>query len=135
LFWGSYAWQDLKYKDYLRDTISLKGNRLPGIAPHTLSAGADFQFGKGLYARLNWNYSDNIFLNDQNSVTAGAYHTINARAGYGLDLKRFDIDIFTAVENLTDTKYSLGNDINAAGGRFFNVAPGRMWSIGVSLKK
>ena len=135
LFWGSYARQDLKYRDYLRDTISLKGNRLPGIAPHTLSAGADLQFAKGIYARLNWNYSDQIFLNDQNTVKAGSYHTAGARVGYSLSLKRFAIDLFTAVENLTDTEYSLGNDINAAGGRFFNVAPGRVWSIGISFKR
>jgi iron complex outermembrane receptor protein len=135
LVWGSYSWQGLKYKDYLRDTISLKGNRLPGIAPHTWSAGADLQFGKGLYARLNWNYSDNIFLNDQNTVKAGAYHTLNARLGYGLNLKKVTIDLFTAVENMTDTEYSLGNDINAAGGRYFNLAPGRIWSLGISLKR
>jgi iron complex outermembrane receptor protein len=55
--------------------------------------------------------------------------------GYSLDLKKINVDVFTAVENMTATEYSLGNDINAAGGRFFNVAPGRMWSVGISLRR
>jgi iron complex outermembrane receptor protein len=29
--------------------------------------------------------------------------------------------------------YSLGNDINAAANRFYNVAPGRNYAVGVAM--
>jgi len=31
-------------------------------------------------------------------------------------------------------KYSLGNDINAFGGRYYNAAPGANYSAGISIR-
>jgi iron complex outermembrane receptor protein len=33
-----------------------------------------------------------------------------------------------------DEVYSLGNDINAAGGRYYNVAPAKNWYVGVAVQ-
>jgi iron complex outermembrane receptor protein len=44
------------------------------------------------------------------------------------------IEIFAGGENLGNTRYSLGNDINAAAGRYYNTAPGRNYYAGVSLQ-
>ena len=41
---------------------------------------------------------------------------------------------FIGGENLFDMRYSLGNDINAAGGRYFNTAPGLNIYVGVALQ-
>jgi iron complex outermembrane receptor protein len=41
--------------------------------------------------------------------------------------------LFAGIENAFDVTYSLGNDINAAGGRYYNAAPGRNYYGGVSL--
>ena len=37
--------------------------------------------------------------------------------------KRISFDVFGTADNLFDVKYSLGNDINAFGGRYYNAAP------------
>jgi iron complex outermembrane receptor protein len=37
------------------------------------------------------------------------------------------------LDNATDRRYSLGNDLNAFGGRYFQPAPGRAWYGGAQL--
>jgi iron complex outermembrane receptor protein len=38
------------------------------------------------------------------------------------------------VENLLDQKYSLGNDINGFGGRYYNAAAGRSYYASLVLQ-
>ena len=35
------------------------------------------------------------------------------------------VDLYAGIDNATDRRYSLGNDLNAFGGRYFEPAPGR----------
>jgi iron complex outermembrane receptor protein len=46
----------------------------------------------------------------------------------------FPVNIFAGADNLLDEKYSLGNDINAAGNRFYNAAPRRNFYVGVAVQ-
>jgi iron complex outermembrane receptor protein len=41
--------------------------------------------------------------------------------------------VFVGANNLLNEIYSLGNDINAAGGRYFNAAPALNYYAGLSL--
>ncbi len=42
--------------------------------------------------------------------------------------------IYAGADNLLDEVYSLGNDINAAGGRYYNAAPRRNYYVGLSFQ-
>jgi iron complex outermembrane receptor protein len=44
------------------------------------------------------------------------------------------LDFYTGVDNLLSETYSLGNDINAAAGRYYNTAPKRNYYAGVSFQ-
>jgi iron complex outermembrane receptor protein len=55
--------------------------------------------------------------------------------GYKKDFnKKTSAEIFVGADNLFDAKYSLGNDINAAVGRYYNAAPGRNYYAGIIFK-
>jgi iron complex outermembrane receptor protein len=43
------------------------------------------------------------------------------------------LELYSGVDNLLDESYSLGNDLNAFGGRFFQPAPGRNWYGGLKV--
>ncbi|MFT6036052.1 MAG: iron complex outermembrane receptor protein [Marivirga sp.] len=43
------------------------------------------------------------------------------------------LKLSAGVENLTDITYSLGNDLNAFGGRYYQPAPGRNYFMGLSF--
>jgi iron complex outermembrane receptor protein len=45
---------------------------------------------------------------------------------------RFRVNL--GVDNLLDTKYGLGNDLNAAGGRYYNAAPRRNYYLSLLVQ-
>jgi iron complex outermembrane receptor protein len=84
---------------------------------------------------LQHNYTATIPLNDANSVYAKRYNLVQAKVGYtGLKLNKSSFEIYSGVDNLFNVKYSLGNDLNAAGGRYFNPAAGRNFYAGLSYR-
>jgi iron complex outermembrane receptor protein len=60
---------------------------------------------------------------------------LGLRIGYKNYLsKQICLEIFAGAENIFNEKYSLGNDINAFGGRYYNVAEGRNFYTGMIFK-
>jgi len=71
-------------------------------------------------------------LDDANTVFAKSYTLLGSRVGYKSSfIRKMPIDFFAGADNLLDQTYSLGNDLNAAGGRYFNAAAGRNYYAGL----
>ena len=136
--WASHTWHDFHYDEFQKvtdDTADFSGKRLPSIPKHFISAGVDVISKMGLYANITYYYSDPIPLNDANTNYSSSYNLAAARLGFRRVLtNRFTFDVFGMADNLFDVKYSLGNDINAFGGRFYNAAPERNFAVGASLR-
>lgn len=130
----NYAYHDFEFKDYIRSENDFSGNQVTGVAPHTLWAGMNIGSKVGLYGNFNYNYTDKIPLNDANEVFASSYHLVTAKIGFKKPVsERLTLNIFGGADNLLDEKYSLGNDLNPFGGRYFQPAPERNYYGGVSL--
>lgn len=133
---GAYTGYFFKYKDFKQVDNDFSGNDFPGVAPHTIVLQADINFKNGLYLNLNAFYSDRIYLNDANNARAGQYFLLNTKMGYKKEFsKKWMIDLFVAADNLSDKKYSLGNDINGFGGRYYNAAAKRNYHTGIIIRK
>ena len=131
----SHTWHNFIYEDYKQLNTDLSGNKLPSVAPHVLAAGFDITSKIGAYSNVSYYYSDPIPLNDANTDFASSFQLLGARVGFRKTFfQAFRIDIFGAVDNIFNTTYSLGNDINAAAGRYYNAAPGINYSAGVNLR-
>ena len=85
------------------------------------------------FLHLTYFYSDKIPLDDANTSYAGAYQLLGGRIGYSTTIQKFNLTVFTGVDNALNAKYSLGNDINAAGGRYYNAAATANYFVGLSL--
>jgi iron complex outermembrane receptor protein len=132
--WGSYAWHDFHYGDFKQVSTDFSKNKLPGAAPNVVVAGLDVTSKAGCYLNVTYNYTDKIALNDANSAYASSYNLLGAKLGYKKDFNRkISAEIFAGADNIFDTKYSLGNDINAAVGRYYNAAPARNYYAGISF--
>ena len=84
----------------------------------------------GLAATVGYFFSDRVPLNDVNGEYANAYHLLHLKFGYEVSAgERWRLKIQVGAENLLDQKYSLGNDIKAAGGRYYNAAPLRSFYL------
>ncbi len=133
-FRSSYTLHDFIFKNYEKEEEDFSGNALTGVAPHIWVTSALLHTQPGIYLNLTYNFTDEIPLNDANSVYADAYHLVMAKAGYQKSFnEQLGMEIFAGVDNLFDEKYSLGNDLNAIGNRYFQPAPGRNYYGGVKL--
>ena len=132
--WVSHTWHDFHYKNFTQDTTSFSGKRLPSVPPQTVVAGLDVLTRLGFYLNVTYTYSDRIMLNDANSAYAGSYNLLGGRIGYRKILaKKIKLDIYGVADNLFNTRYALGNDFNAAAGRYYNASPGVNYLGGVSV--
>lgn len=130
----AYTHHDFKFKNYVSGGDDLSGKALPGTAPNVISLTTDIGFNSGLYANFTFQYSDEIPLNEENTFFSEAYQLIQTRVGYRKGTKRVDYEFFGGVDNLFNEQYSLGNDLNAFGKRYFQPAPERNFYFGLNLK-
>ena len=132
--WVSYTWNNFTYTDFKQLTNDYSGKKLPSVAKNTVASGLDISTRPGIYINLTYYYSDPIPLNDANSEFASSYNLLGSRIGWRKELKKKTrFELFAGIDNAFDVTYSLGNDINAAGGRYYNAAPGRNYYGGISL--
>jgi iron complex outermembrane recepter protein len=133
--WLSHTWHRFRYRDFKQLTTDYSGKSLPGVSPHILAGGIDVVNTKGFFGNLNYLYQSAVPLNDANSAFAEDYHLVNAKLGVAKNLSpRWGITLSVGAENLLDAEYSLGNDINAFGGRYYNAAPGRSFYVSLVVQ-
>ncbi|MBO9200248.1 MULTISPECIES: TonB-dependent receptor [Niastella] len=133
--WASHTYNNFRYQDFKVVTTDYSGNKLPGVPRHTVAAGLDVSTRPGFYLNLTWFYNDPLPLNDANTDMASSYNLAGGRTGWRTSLsKAILMDVFAGVDNLFNVTYSLGNDINATGGRYYNAAPGVNYFGGVSFQ-
>jgi iron complex outermembrane receptor protein len=133
--WISYTLYNFRYHDFKQISSDYSGNKIPSVAPNTVAAGADIDIKHGFYTNLTYYYSDPIAMNDANTDFASSYNLLGARVGWKKIISRKNLlELFGGVDNAFNVTYSLGNDINAAAGRYYNAAPGINYYIGAALK-
>lgn len=132
--WVSYAYSHFRFTDYVQDGVPYSGNRLTGVAPTVTTLGLDATVWK-FYANATVGYVDAIPLNDANTEYADEYVLVGGRVGIKTRIgKSLPLEIFAGIDNALDQKYSLGNDLNAIGGRYYNAAPERNYFAGLTLR-
>ncbi|GAB5525790.1 MAG: TonB-dependent receptor PqqU [Roseivirga sp.] len=131
----SYTYHDFEFKNYTDGGDDFSGNALPGTAPHVVNLRTDLKLRNGIYANATYHYSDAIPLNDENTFSSRAYNLVNLRAGFkGKFSDQTNFEFYFGVDNLFDVDYSLGNDLNAFGRRYFQPAPEINYYLGLKLK-
>ncbi len=137
---ATYAYSDYRFDEFLDQDNDYSGNDLTGTPPHVLTAGIDYRPAKGLYANVNYRYTDAIPLRDDNSIYSEAYQVVNAKVGYFLTLwQHLQADAYVGVNNILDEKYASMFQINASsfGGaapRYYYPGLPRNYYGGVSLR-
>ena len=107
------------------------GNQLTGIPRHTLTGGFRWDWGNRVFMHAVVQAVGEIPLDDANSVYSSAYQDVSWKGGYRFHLPgNVHSEIFAGIRNLLNQKYSLGNDLNAFGGRFYQSAAPRNYYVG-----
>jgi iron complex outermembrane recepter protein len=133
-FQTGFTWYDFRFSDYSNNAVSFSGNELTGVSRLVTVSSLKIRFAKGISLFLSDNYTDRIPLNDGNSVYAPSYHLLGSKISWEYLLKNTcRLHLFAGLENMLNVFYSLGNDLNAVGGRFYNPSPGRTYFVGLQV--
>ena len=131
---GSYTFSNFEYGDFQKENTNYTGKKLPGVPEHAVALQANIESENGIYLRANSYLASKIFLNDANNAETEAYQLVGLRIGFEFNVgPKARFNLYTGVDNLLDETYSLGNDINAAGGRYYNAAPARNYYVGLFI--
>jgi len=134
----SYTLHDFTFNNYTKfvgdELQDYSGNELTGVARNIAVFATTLQTNVGVYLNGSINFTDEIPLDDANSVYSEAYELVLLKLGYRAPLsEKLELEIFGGVNNLLDQKYSLGNDLNAFGGRYYQPAPDRNYYAGLKV--
>lgn len=144
--YAAVTYSDFKFEDYeILDAesnvqASYNDNELTGIAPWIISSGINIETKLGLYFDGSYYFNDKLPLNDANSAYNPSYQVLNGKIGFKKRLsKHFEINVYTGLNNITDSHYSSMTSLNAVafgGGSpaYYNPSPTRNGYLGFNFK-
>ena len=133
-FRNSYTLTRFSFVNYIQETDDYSGNRLTGVPEQVVVSSLSLSFPAGIYLFAQHNYTDRIPLNDANDVFSDDYHLVQIKTGCRIKTSvNYGVEIYGSVDNLLNVKYSLGNDLNAFGRRYFNPSPPRNYILGIKM--
>ena len=130
---NSFTYQPYKFNNYVSGTKNYAGNHLTGVPKNINVTTLDINSAAGIYLDANMNFTSSIPLTDANDIYADSYKLLQIKLGYKNHFNKTLFDFYFGIDNLLNEKYSLGNDLNAVGGRYFNAAPTRNYFAGVHV--
>lgn len=130
----SFTYSHFKFRDYVVTDANYSGNSLTGVPKNVFVSSVQIRFPENLALFLQHTFTSKIPLNDGSTVYAPKYNLLQARVSYQPIIgRKTHFEIFAAADNLLNQKYSLGNDLNAVGNRYYNAAPLRNYSVGMNF--
>ncbi|RYE22069.1 MAG: TonB-dependent receptor [Sphingobacteriales bacterium] len=129
----SYTLSKFTFENYADSTQNYAGKNLTGVPQHVLVSSVQVLMPKGFSLFVQHNYTARIPLNDGNTAYAPHYHLLQARASWQGIIGRKRLNIYAGADNILNQRYSLGNDLNAFGSRYYNLAPLRNFNVGFNV--
>jgi iron complex outermembrane receptor protein len=134
IIWSSYSFQPYHFINYSQGSISYSGNAMTGVPKNISVTGIDLEILQKLTLHSSINIVSVIPLSDANDVYADAYQLLQFKMDYPIGINKWKALFYLGVDNALNQNYSLGNDINAAGKRYYNPAAERNIFAGIHFQ-
>jgi len=131
-FAGSFY--QFKFENYKQIAQDFSGNDLTGVPKTSISSLINFTFFKSLSIDYAHFYTSKLPLNDVNSVWSEPSLVANLQFRFPLLIDKAKLNLSLMLQNLYNTDYVSGFDINAFGNRFYNPAAKRNFIFGVEAQ-
>lgn len=124
-----------QFKSYPAPNEVYRNNFLPGTPKQQWFFGLDLTLKPNIKLYNAYSFTSSIALNDANTVWTKEYHQWNFNVQYETRVvNKWRGTLFAQGQKTWNTPYGLGNDLNAAVGRFFNPSAPWKWQIGIAVK-
>ncbi len=127
---AGYAYQPYRFLQYKQAGVVYNGNALTGNAKYQIASSITYDYKKVLSIFMKLQSLSRVTLTDANDVFASSYQLVQS----GISINHRRVRYFVSVDNLLNKSYSLGNDINAAGRRYYNPSSPRSYMAGISVQ-
>jgi iron complex outermembrane receptor protein len=132
--WSAFTYNDFIFTNYKIDDTDHSGKELTGVPKYVSVTGLDFTTTPGFYLHTSFNHTSRHPLNDANEFYGDAYNLLQAKIGWKRQISPgITMELYAGADNILDETYSLGNDINAFGRRYFNPSPLRNYFGGLVI--
>ncbi|QTV05001.1 TonB-dependent receptor [Faecalibacter bovis] len=113
---------DFKYDHYKIANNDYSENTIPGISKFSLQNSISIELLNKIQVIWSNYYNSKLYLNDANTVEEKETVIGNILVDTNFKIKESSLSIYFGINNLYNTKYSAGYDLNAFGNRFYNPA-------------
>lgn len=121
---SALSYNHYRFGHYQVDNEVFSGNKVTAVPDWVWANALLLTLPEGIGLNINYNYMSAMPLNDANTVFAKSFHLVQVKGTFNWKFNpSLQLQFFAGIDNLLNEKYSLGNDINAFGNRFFNPAP------------
>lgn len=130
---NSFTYSDFTFTDYINVKDDYSGNNLTGVPKQVIVSSLLAQFPYSFHLYISHNHTDRLPVNDNNTTYAEEYDLVQCKISWITASNKWTLELFAGADNILNEKYSLGNDLNAVGGRYFNAAGERSFFAGLRL--
>jgi iron complex outermembrane receptor protein len=132
-FTNSFSFQPYRFTNYQQGNTVFNGNPITGVPKYIWVSTINFAHKNGWTFNITANLTSKISLNDAATVYAEGYELLQTKLAKQIKWKQYQFQLFAGADNLLNQTFSLGNDINAVGNRYFNPAPLRNGYMGIRI--
>ncbi|UIR56928.1 TonB-dependent receptor [Sphingobacterium sp. SRCM116780] len=131
---SSITYNDYRFSAYQVGDKNYSHNKLTAVPDWIIVHRINLELPHQLGLYIQHNFTSKIPLNDANTDFSAAYQLLQAKLNWGFQFStQLHAHIYMGIDNITNEKYSLGNDINAFGSRYYNASPTRNFFAGLKL--
>ncbi|HUO52538.1 MAG TPA: TonB-dependent receptor [Gemmatimonadaceae bacterium] len=127
----TYGLSRFVFVDFAVDTNVYDGNTVPGVPEHVAQFAGTYRW-RALWGTLELVAKSRVYANDANSASAPGYLVVNVRAGGSALWGKGRLQPVIGVSNLFGARYVGSVAVNAALGQYYEPAPGRVLTLGLS---
>lgn len=96
-----------EFKEFVDNGNDYSGNKLTGVAANKVNAGITLNTNIGIYFNADYQFVDEIPMNDANTAFSDSYNLINLKSGYRFEiLPQLTTNFSFVINNVTNTKYA-----------------------------
>jgi iron complex outermembrane receptor protein len=117
----SYNTSGTRFEEFVDDEADHSGNILPGIPDQKFSMRLQLKPFYALELLSDFNYTGRMYLNDENSISYGDWHTVDLKLNYRVKLKETQLKFYFGVNNIFNQHYASMVLVNAPS--FGSVSP------------
>ena len=127
----AYSLSHFTFVEFVVDTNKYNGNTVPGVPAHVVQLAGTYH-RHTLWGTLEFVAKSKVWANDANTASAPGYLVMNIRLGGTALFGRPWLQPVIGVSNILDEMYVGSVAVNAAAGRYYEPAPGRVFFAGLT---